>query len=352
VSNQLSYTATVNSNLTLYAKGEKIVYNINVGSTEHGSATVSQSTAYYGDTVTFNCVVDDGCEFKGWYSDEGLTQLVSENVKYVHNVTGDIKLWPKVENKTYNLIIHPTGYDTINFSSNTKIVDVECLYVNDSHNSDVDNTADWYINGESGNTSTNPASLVFYVAGEKFINIPDNAQIIDINVLIRIGDTLEFTIGQSDNATLHEIYTAQRNIENGEASYNQVGIKKYTDKSKFSNKEIIPYTLTNTEVGNWTPAVLKAGKFSIVLSASFDPTPGRLQVQDVPRIFNVDISISYKISPNATAASLSFKSNGTWQNVVSVFKKTDGAWVQQSNPASLFSGSPSGTESSYLYLGD
>lgn len=352
VSNQLSYTATVNSNLTLYAKGEKIVYNINVGSTEHGSATVSQSTAYYGDTVTFNCVVDDGCEFKGWYSDEGLTQLVSENVKYVHNVTGDIKLWPKVENKTYNLIIHPTGYDTINFSSNTKIVDVECLYVNDSHNSDVDNTADWYINGESGNTSTNPASLVFYVAGEKFINIPDNAQIIDINVLIRIGDTLEFTIGQSDDATLHEIYTAQRNIENGEASYNQVGIKKYTDKSKFSNKEIIPYTLTNTEVGNWTPAVLKAGKFSIVLSASFDPTPGRLQVQDVPRIFNVDISISYKISPNATAASLSFKSNGTWQNVVSVFKKTDGAWVQQSNPASLFSGSPSGTESSYLYLGD
>ena len=73
VSNQLSYTAIVNSNLTLYAKGEKIAYNINVGTVEHGSATVSKSTAYYGDTVTFNCTVDEGYEFKGWYSDEGLT---------------------------------------------------------------------------------------------------------------------------------------------------------------------------------------------------------------------------------------------------------------------------------------
>ena len=116
MSNQLSYIATVNSNLTLYAKGEKIVYNINVGSTEHGSATVSQSTAYYGDTVTFNCVVDDGCEFKGWYSDEGLTQLVSENVKYVHNVTGNITLWAKVEKigAETSLIIHPTAYTQIN----------------------------------------------------------------------------------------------------------------------------------------------------------------------------------------------------------------------------------------------
>ena len=105
VSNQLSYTAIVNSNLTLYAKGEKIAYNINVGTAEHGSATVSKSTAYYGDTVTFNCTVDEGYEFKGWYSDEGLTQLISGEANYSHQVVNSIILYPKIELITYTIRI-------------------------------------------------------------------------------------------------------------------------------------------------------------------------------------------------------------------------------------------------------
>lgn len=343
-----SFTGTVSrTSLTLYAKATKAIYTIGVGTTEHGSATVSATTAYYGDTVTFNCTVDEGYEFKGWYSDEGLTQLVSDKANYNHTVAGDVMLWPKVEIKIYNLILHPTGYDAINFSSGTKIENVECLYENDSHS--FNNYAKWYINGKTGNTSTNPASLAFYIAGEKFINIPDNAQITDINVLIRIGDTLKHKL--YDGAKLHEIYTAQRKVENSEVRYNQVGKKKYTDKPEFSQTEIIPYTLTNTEVGSWWRlATLKAGQFSIILSASFEP--GIIGEQDTPHIYNIDISISYTLLPKVSATNLSFKLNGTWKNALVVFKKTNGAWVQQSNPASLFTGSPSGTESNYLYLGE
>lgn len=341
-----AYTDTISStSLTLYAKATKAIYTISVGTAEHGNATVSATTAYYGDTVTFNCTVNEGYEFKGWYSDEGLTQLVSDKANYNHTVVGDIKLWPEVEIKIYNLILHPTGYDTINFSSGTKIENVECLYENDSHS--FNNYATWYISGETGNTSTNPASLAFYVAGEKFINIPDNAQITDINVLMRMGDDIILHVVK--NAQLHGIYTAQRNIENSKASYNQVGIKKYSN-TEFSDTEIITYTLTNTEVGNWTLATLKAGKFGIVLSASFDP--GGIYVQSTPNIYNIDISISYNLLPKVSATNLSFKSNGTWKNALAVFKKTNGAWVQQSDPASLFTGSPSGTESNYLYLGE
>lgn len=333
------------SSLTLYAKATKAIYTIGVGTAEHGSATVSATTAYYGDTVTFNCTVDEGYEFNGWYSDEGLTQLVSDKANYNHTVVGNIKLWPKVEIKIYNLIIHPTGYDAINFSSGTYVENVECLYENDSHS--FNNYATWYISGETGNTSTNPASLAFYVAGEKFINIPDNAQITDINVLIRMGDDIMAHV--TKQARIHGIYTAQRNIKNSEVGYNQVGIKKYSN-TEFSETEIIPYTLTNTEVGSWMLAVLKAGKFGIVLSASFDP--GGIYVQTTPNIYNIDISISYNLLPKVSATNLSFKSNGTWKNALAVFKKTNGAWVQQSNPASLFNGSPSGTESNYLYLGE
>ena len=85
------------TSLTLYAKATKVIYTIGVGTAEHGSATVSATTAYYGDTVTFNCTVDEGYGFKGWYSDEGLTQLVSEANPYTFRVTKNITLYPKVE---------------------------------------------------------------------------------------------------------------------------------------------------------------------------------------------------------------------------------------------------------------
>ena len=65
-----SFTENVSrTSLTLYAKATKVIYTIGVGTAEHCSASVSATTAYYGDTVTFNCTVDEGYEFKGWYSD-------------------------------------------------------------------------------------------------------------------------------------------------------------------------------------------------------------------------------------------------------------------------------------------
>ena len=325
-------------------ENDQVFYTVNAVPMDHCTTTVSATIAQYGDNVIFKCVVDKGYEFKGWYSNKELTQFVSKDAEYTHNITGNVILWPKIEIANNNFIIHPTGYNAINFKSSTKIENIECLYENDS-NSSTDCSANWFINGEQdGNTSTNPASLAFYVAGEKFINIPDNAQIIDLNVLIRMGGTL--AASQGALAKLHEIYTAQRSIENGETSYNQIGIKKYTDKSNIPETEINSYTLTNAEVGNWTPAALKAGKFSVVLSASFGKK-GLFKIA-TPDIYNIDIFVSYVLP----ATGFSFKSNGTWKNALAVFKKTNGAWVQQSDPASLFTGSPSGIESNYLYLGE
>lgn len=325
-------------------ENEQVFYTVNAVPMDHCTTTVNATIAQYGDNVIFKCVVDKGYEFKGWYSNEELTQFVNKDAEYIHNITGNVILWPKIEIANNNFIIHPTGYNAINFKLSTEIQNIECLYENDS-NSSTDCCAEWIIDGEQdGNTSTNPASLAFYVAGEKFINIPDNAQIIDLNVLIRMGGTLAANTGAL--AKLHEIYTAQRSIENGETIYNQIGIKKYTDKSNIPKTKINSYTLTNAEVGNWTPAALKAGKFSIVLSASFNRQA--LFTRALPEIYNIDIFVSYALP----ATGFSFKTNGTWKNALAVFKKTNGAWVQQSDPASLFTGSPSGTESNYLYLGE
>lgn len=332
------------TSLTLYAKAIKATYTIRVGTADHCTTSVSAATAQYGDTVTFNCVVDEGYEFKGWYSDEGLTQLVSKDSEYVHSVTGNIKLWPKVEIKIYNLILHPTGYDAINFNPNTKIKNVECLYENGSNNSSY---AEWTIYGKNGNTSSNPASLAFYVAGEKFANIPDNAQITDINILIRMGNDTPIPV--SNGVQLHGIYTAQRKAGAIGASYDQVGTKKYAG-TEISQTKVISYILTNTEVGSWTLASLKAGKFGIVLSASYDSI--YMYVQELVNIYNIDISISYTLLPNTSATSLLFKSNGAWKNVLVVFKKTNGAWIEQEDLSAIFSDESSGTASNYVYGGN
>lgn len=104
VSTANPYTATITSDTTLYAKGTKISYSVSVGTVEHGTATVSANTAHYGDSVTFTFTPEDETwELYGWYSDEGLTQLVSESNPYTHSVTGNVALYPKVGRIRYTI---------------------------------------------------------------------------------------------------------------------------------------------------------------------------------------------------------------------------------------------------------
>ena len=106
VSTANPYTATITSDTTLYAKGTKISYSVSVGTAEHGTATVSANTAHYGDSVTFTFTPEDETwELYGWYSDEGLTQLVSESNPYTHSVTGNVVLYPKVGRIRYTITL-------------------------------------------------------------------------------------------------------------------------------------------------------------------------------------------------------------------------------------------------------
>lgn len=57
------------------------------------------------------------------------------------------------------------------------------------------------------------------------------------------------------------------------------------------------------------------------------------------RITQVYVVLDYEeISDPETGTGIFIKSNGSWEEVKSVYKKVDGAWVQQEDPKSLFSG--------------
>ena len=327
------------TSLTLYAKATKAIYTIGVGTAEHGSATVSATTAYYSDTVTFNCTVDKGYGFKGWYSDEGLTQLVSESAEYVHSVTGDVTLYPKIELIVYNLILHPTGYDEINFLENTNIKNVERLYVNDETSLDYSSLA------IPTSTNDNPVSIGFYIDGTKFSSIPNNAVISDISVSIRMRGPDIYS-----KTYISKIYTAKRNLNNEIVSYVRAGKNEY-ENTYIPTAITKNYSLIGDSIGSWTFTELKNGQFGIVLSG-YSTYVGNAAEDTF--IYNINISVTYTLSGNGqeTFSGVHLKQNNLWKNVVSVFKKTNGAWVQQSDPKTLFSGSSTGNESNYIYCGD
>ena len=68
---------------------------ISDGATGIQSASVSNLTPYYGDTITFSVKLAQDVTFDGWYSDSACTQLVSTDSTYSVEPTADIVLYAK-----------------------------------------------------------------------------------------------------------------------------------------------------------------------------------------------------------------------------------------------------------------
>ena len=124
------YTAIITADTVLYAKATRKQFNIAVGPAEHGTASVSATTVPYGSDVTFTFTPEDETwELYGWYSDSGLTQLVSEANPYTFTVTEDVTLYPKVGKKRYT-IKYGRARDLVNgghFKINIIVVDFNSL---------------------------------------------------------------------------------------------------------------------------------------------------------------------------------------------------------------------------------
>ena len=130
ISTENPYTATITADTILYAKATRKRFNIAVGPAEHGTASVSATTVPYNSDVTFTFTPEDETwELYGWYSDAGLTQLVSEANPYTFTVTEDMTLYPKVGKKRYT-IKYGRARDLVNgghFKINIIVVDFNSL---------------------------------------------------------------------------------------------------------------------------------------------------------------------------------------------------------------------------------
>lgn len=348
--------------LTLYAKAIKATYTIRVGTADHCTTSVSAATAQYGDTVTFNCMVDEGYEFKGWYSDEGITQLVSESAEYVHSVTGDVTLWPKVEIIIYTVSL--TWPIPLNFPR--KIISY-------SPNSLTANEQKYLKTGELD--KIDPAKIydsdfvdAGFVVSNKTISVSCPATY-SVSIYIKCNDAFVVYIKQNNVAltnwpyltitpTQNETYQAAR--KGGRCNCNAIagnGIEDVdvtTPVVQGTNAQFTAFIKAGYKFNGWYSDSEYQQLISINNPASIitpiNPNTSGNDFSDYP------LENSYTLYAKAESITTSttgiyFKCNGSWIKAKSVFKKTNGAWVEQEDLSAIFSGESSGTASNYVYGG-
>ena len=352
------------TSLTLYAKGTKATYTIGVGAADHCTTSVSATTAQYGDTVTFSCVVDEGYEFNGWYSDEGLTQLVSESAEYVHSVTDNIVLYPKIEKKRYTISI---GRDKDILNGNNFQIDIAVLYYDQLTKTEINylRTGEYNkidaskillkdsVSGNNINTSVfktikcpYDAYVAVYAPPERFLTDYVYSWFIkDGDAVTRwpyywfqpIKDTKITTAEALESRFCHcsatpkegisYAYATTPTLQEYDAIFEAEVAPGYTFSGWYSNEACT--TLVSTD----NPAYVTAPKYT-----TSKPTTTYL-------------TLYAKATPLSSTTGIYLKCNGSWIKAKSVFKKTNGAWVEQEDLSAIFSGESSGTASNYVYGG-
>ena len=345
-----AYTTETSSatSVTLYAKGTKETYTIGVGTAEHGTASVSATTAQYGDTVTFNCTVDEGYEFEGWYSDEELTQLVSESNPYTHSVTGNIMLYPKVEIKLYTATIKFIGLSVggegrtakiaaLQYSQLTKL---ECRQLKAGNFEQIDQSKIIAIDSASTDSTaqdvsasirapinstiaiwvtsprleSNDDNYVLYIADKNYYNpttFPTNIVVPYNYYTFILQEDVEYRVGHS-NLRCDCSAVAMDGIEY--AGVITPALQGY--KAVFEADLIAGYEFAGWYSDKACKTLVSTDNPAQVTT----PSTGKLDTR-------TSLTLYAKATKKASGTGLYIKRNGTFVEANAVYKKIDGAWV-------------------------
>ena len=350
VSTSNPYTTAITSNTTLYAKGTKISYNVSVGTAEHGTATVSTNTAHYGDSVTFTFTPeDDTWELYGWYSDEGLTQLVSESNPYTHSVTGNVTLYPNVGIKRYTITVGQyknilTGtnldFDVISFYYD-RLTKEEVRLLRTGEFDNIDQSK--VIEKKSASGSSLSSDVIATIL------CPFNAYIaIYAKPTKLLGDTCFNWIqdGDGNNLTNWPYYWCQPSKDAFFKILNENEI--YSCNCSAIAKDGIDYAYATTPTRQGYNAIFEAeispgyafsGWYSdelcTQLVSSDNPVYVTTPKHDPGTADITSLTLYAKATKNASGTGLYVKSNGTYAEVQRVYKKVNGIYVEQTDIASI-----------------
>ena len=355
VSTSNPYTTTITSDTTLYAKATKISYSVSVGAAEHGTATVSASTAHYGDNVTFTFTPESATwELWGWYSDEGLTQLVSESNPYTHSITGNIALYPKVGFKRYTATIKllkgssgapftikiaALKYQQLtqlehrqleigNFEQidQSKIIAIDSNYGAPNGGHDIEASvkvpmqstiAIWVFCH-----TNNETEWVTYIADKNYIHLTNQASnvVVPYNYYVfGLHEDREYRVGYA-NIPCHCSAVAMDGIEY--ANVITPTVQGY--KAKFKADEINGYKLAGWYSDEACTELVSTDNPAEVTT----PSTGNAGTQTY-------LTLYAKATKIVAGTGIYIKNNGSYVEAIGAYKKVNGAWVKQTDLASI-----------------
>lgn len=362
VSTANPYVATIIANTTLYAKAHLSKLNISVGQAEHGTASVNAFVITYGDKAifTFNPESND-YELYGWYADEGLTQLVSEENPYTCAPTTDYKLYPKTGFKRYEItltkVMDPILYVTFTLKILSvyydQLTSLEKRYIKTGEFDKIDQSK--IYEGVKFNSSI-PLTKNLTVSAK----VPINTTCI-LWVGTNTGMGLIYSNSTMDDASMASNWPYCIFTPTQDATY-------YADYAKYKcvcsaiGKNGIAYVDATTPTrrnyeAEFTAELENGYQFKGWYSdeactnlISID-NPARIKT---PTSDEADTSLTlYALGEKITSANptIYFKSSGSYVLAKKVYKKMSGTWVEQTDLPAIFSGESSGTASNYVYGG-
>lgn len=362
VSTENPYTTTIIANTTLYANAHLSNLNISVGQAEHGTASVNASVINYGDNATFTFTPESNdYELYGWYADEGLTQLVSEENPYTCAPTTDYKLYPKTGFKRYEItltkVMDPILYVTFTLKILSvyydQLTSLEKRYIKTGEFDKIDQSK--IYEGVKFDSSI-PLTKNLTVSTKAPIN---TTCILWVGTNMGMG--LIYSNSTMDDASMASNWPYCIFTPTQDATY-YVDYAKYKCVCSAIGKNGIAYVDATTPTrrnyeAEFTAELENGYQFKGWYSdeactnlISID-NPARIKT---PTSNEADTSLTlYALGEKITSANptIYFKSSGSYVLAKKVYKKMSGTWVEQTDLASLFSDVSSGGASNYVYGG-
>lgn len=362
VSTESPYIATITANTTLYAKAHISNLNISVGQAEHGTASVNASVINYGDNATFTFTPESNdYELYGWYADEGLTQLVSEENPYTCAPITDYKLYPKTGFKRYEItltkVMDPILYVTFTLKILSvyydQLTSLEKRYIKTGEFDKIDQSK--IYEGVKFDSSI-PLTKNLTVSTK----VPINTTCI-LWVGTNMGMGLIYSNSTMDDASMASNWPYCIFTPTQDATY-YVDYAKYKCVCSAIGKNGITYVDATTPTrrnyeAEFTAELENGYQFKGWYSdeactnlISID-NPARIKT---PTSDEADTSLTlYALGEKITSANptIYFKSSGSYVLAKKVYKKMSGTWVEQTDLPAIFSGESSGTASNYVYGG-
>lgn len=376
VSTANPYVATIIANTTLYAKAHLSKLNISVGQAEHGTASVNASVITYGDKAifTFNPESDD-YKLYGWYADEGLTQLVSEDNPYSCTPTTDYKLYPKSGAIMYTIKL-TRGLRGVAGRSGTWTLKIAALYYDQlTYNEkqyiktgEFDKIVSSKVYGQVTKTGTDMIAAIkasLQVPADTTCAIWCELSDAQVTGFSEVGD---ISLGERSMLTYWPYYIftptqdkeyhcyysdsacictaiAKGGIEYTDATtptfagknamFTAIVKEGYAFQGWYSDEGCTAFISSDNPLTIATPSVNKEPA---------DPQDGEATTSELTL---------YARARSMTGKSdmLYFKVNGSYKSATRVYKKVSGTWVEQTDLPAIFSGESSGTASNYVYGG-